>query len=238
MSGSCCKSDLTPCTIQITDGCTPKSPEAERCFVIEGSLTVLVPSSQDGSLDEELKSLLYNDELEYLFNRMHVEDPNVIAIEYVGHDASSLSSFGNVGAVNGAGETNEGSGVFTSVIIGISGSLVAIAAVVAATKKVQKIDDPVIPGEKGLDDQSEAQRTSDLTYSNSLDDHSEVSSLSPTNRYCPERVAVVNDSITKHFILAEEEESNWKRLGIHSAVNESNQLLEVYEEDVIEEQSI
>jgi hypothetical protein len=191
-------------------------------------LTITVPSSQDESLDDELKSYLYAYELENTLKSMNVEDLNVVHLEYVGSDASYLASSNNVNAAS----ASQNSSTFASVAIGIGAALAVVGALIA-TKKVQQIEDPAHPDEK-VDDGSEAQQTTDLTYSNSMDDRSEVSSMSPTNRYCPERVAVVRDSMTKHFVLAEEEEANWQSLGITPA---SGHELEVFEE-AIDEQSV
>lgn len=159
-----------------------------------------------------------------------MDDSNVVSIKYVGSDVSSLSSLGNKDPVANANmpSSPEDSDVFTSILIGVGGSLVVMGALIAGAKKVEKNEDPIHPSGKAIDDGSEAQQTSDLTYSNSLEDES---SISPTNRYCSEQATIAKNSMTKHFILAEEEEANWYRLGI-------NHQLEVYEEDVVEEQSI
>ena len=159
----------------------------------------------------------------------------MIAVRYLGHGASSLSSFNNINEVKKS-PTEEETGLFSAVIITIGGSLVVVGAALVAKKKEQSVDDPIHPDEK--DDGSDAQQTSDLTTSNSLDDRSETSNISPTNRYCPE-AAVSKHTMTKHFILAEEEAENWGRLGITSSANQGNDLLEVYEEDsAIDEQSV
>ena len=222
-----------PVAFQSTDVCEPKASGAKACNVIEGTLSILVPSSQDLSLDNELKEFLYAFGLQDVFVSIMstVEDPNVISVEYVGNDPAYLASSDNAAA--SASNSQEDSSTFSSVAIGIGSSLVIVGALIASMKKVHKSDDPMHADEK-VDDDSDAQQTSDLTYSNSLDDRSEVSSLSPTNRYCPERAAVVRDTMTKHFVLAEEEEANWVRLGINPG---ANCQLEVYEE-AVDEQSI
>ena len=211
----------------LIDGCKSESPSAWACYVIEGTLSLLVPLSQDIALDDALKSQAYQEELEYTFSEMRVDDSNVVSVKYVGSDVSALSSLNKEPANANMPNSSEDSDIFTSILIGVGGALVAMGALFAGTKKVQKNEDPIHPNGKPVDDGSEAQQTSDLTYSNSLDENS----ISPTNRYCSEQVAVVKNSMTKHFILAEEEEANWYRLGI-------NHQLEVYEEDVVEEQSI
>jgi hypothetical protein len=168
---------------------------------------------------------LYTYELENTLRSMNVEDPNVVHLEYIGSDASYLASSANVNAASASQDTS----TFTSIAIGI-GSALAVVGALIATKNVRKTEDPIHPDEK-VDDGSQ---TADLTYSNSLDDRSEVSSISPTHRYCPEKAAVVRNSMTKHFVLAEEEEANWQRLGITPT---REHQLEVFEE-VTDEQSV
>jgi hypothetical protein len=135
---------------------------------------------------------------------------------------------------------SQGSDAFTSIAIGLGGLLVAIGVVTVGLNKVKKnTEDPIHPDEKPLDDDSEGLQTSDLTYTNSLE--SDSSSIAS---YLPDQCAIVKDKITKHFILAEEEEASWRRLGITPSIRTSTSLEEVYEEDsciddsCVEEQSI
>ena len=189
-------------------------------------MSILVPSSQDESLDYKLQLLYYEEELRYLYDDLRVEDPNVISIEYVGPNASSSSSIDKVSEINATpSNLQEESDVVPSIVIGLGGFLLAVGALIASINKFQRnSDDPIHADDKEIDHVSDAQHTSDLTYSNSLEDRSELSSFSLMNRYCLERAAVV---------LAEEEESNWQRLGINS-----ESILEVFEEDIAEEDSI
>ena len=150
------------------------------------------------SYDDELKTNLYEEQLNIVFTEMRVEDPNVIAVKYLGHEASSLSSFDSIYEVKQS-NSEEDTSLFSAVIITIGGSLVVVGAALVAKKKVQPADDPVHPNE----------------------------------------AAVGKHTMTKHFILAEEEAENWGRLGITSSAIQGNDLLEVYEEDTaIDEQSI
>lgn len=207
----------------LTDVCSPKASGAQACYVIEGTLTILVPSSQSSARDDELKEFIYASELRDVFGSMNLtEDPNAISVEYFGRDTSYLTSSNTAAASSGS---QENSGAISSIAIGIGSALVVVGALIASIKKGQVNDDPIHPNEKSVNDE----QTSDLTYSTSLDDRSEVSSISPTNRYFPERAAM-----TKHFVLAEEEEANWARLGI---ISHTKSQLEVYEE-ILEEQSI
>ncbi|KAL3786924.1 hypothetical protein HJC23_013259 [Cyclotella cryptica] len=235
--------DSNPLDMISTDyGCKAKSSDALGCMVIEGTLSLLVPSWQDVNLDADIMSRAYNEELGNVFANLRVDDPNIIAVEYIGQDTTSLSSPENLNAATGSDESNTQSvsALFTSILIGLSGSLVAMAVLFVGLNRVKKTaEDPIHPDEKAVDDDSDAHQTSDITYSNSCDDRSELSSLSPTNRYSPEHVVVVNEPAKKHFILAENEEANWRRLGISGHVQATASLEEVYEEDsVVEEQSI
>jgi hypothetical protein len=226
----------------ILDGCNAKSSDAQGCIVIEGTLSLLVPSRQDVTLDAGIMSRAYNEELGSVFANLRVIDPNILAVEYIGLDTSSLSSLDNLNAATASNESNTQNdpSLFTSILIGLSGSLVVIAALFAGLHRVKKHgEDPIHPDKTAVDDDSDAHQTSDITYSNSCDDRSELSSLSPTNRYSPERVAVVSDPVKKHFILAEKEEANWRRLGISGPSPATASLEEVYEEDsAVEDQSI
>jgi hypothetical protein len=224
-----------------SDGCDVKSSDAQSCSVISGTASLIVPDTQDLTLDAQLELEAYTDVLPDIFANLYFDDPNIVSVEYVGQDASSLLPVQNVNAAMNDNQSNsQGSDAFTSIAIGLGGLLVAIGVVTVGLNKVKKnTEDPIHPDEKPLDDDSEGLQTSDLTYTNSLE--SDSSSIAS---YLPDQCAIVKDKITKHFILAEEEEASWRRLGITPSIRTSTSLEEVYEEDsciddsCVEEQSI
>lgn len=76
--------------------CTPSSPEAQFCHVVEGGMTVyFIENESNDKGDEALKLYAYT-QIEDSFSSLIVDDSNVVDISYLGKDVSDVSSLGSV----------------------------------------------------------------------------------------------------------------------------------------------
>lgn len=182
--------------------CTADSPNAQGCHIIQGTASIIV-NSDDTSEDDYIVEDSYH-QLEYIFTQLSVDDANIIDLDYIGTDASDLSSVEKLGSGDNTAP-GDSSTFFTTIFIATSGSLAAIAALMVGLNRLKQNEELPIHADEKADDHSTALDTADLTYSISCES-SEISSLSPTSRCGPE--------ITKHFVVAEEETDNWRRLGV------------------------
>ena len=81
-----------PCFF-LADACVARSEEAQNCNVIEGMSTLIIEGPDNSEQEDELMTNFYL-QLEEMFDMFSsVEDSNIVSLEYVGSDPSSLMTF-------------------------------------------------------------------------------------------------------------------------------------------------
>ena len=208
--------------------CAAQSKEAQSCNVIEGMSTLIVEGPDNPEQEEELMTNFYL-QLEVMFDMFSaVEDPNIVSLEYVGSDPSSLMTRADLIKEEEVAADDSAS-LFKIIAIGAS-VVTLIMLIVGAWKMRDKDDedDMTLDG-KPIDDKSLAAETAVMTAltgltttSGSADDtSSDISSTTDAKGATDVKDFYKN----KAFVLAEEEEGNWRNLGILP-----NQLDDIREE--------
>ncbi len=184
--------------------------------------TLIVEGPDNPEQEEELMTNFYL-QLEVMFDMFSaVEDPNIVSLEYVGSDPSSLMTLADLIKEEEVAADDSAS-LFKIIAIGAS-AVTLIMLIVGAWKMRDKDDedDMTLDG-KPIDDKSLAAETAAMTAltgltttSGSADDtSSDISSTTDAKEFYK----------NKAFVLAEEEEGNWRNLGILP-----NQLDDIREE--------
>ena len=170
-----------------------------------------------------------------------LQDDNVVDVLYLGKSiAPSTTDETIIGKLTK--DVQDDSGINPSVWIASAGGLVAMAMLITGFKLMNNNKDEV-HGHDELDTKSNGSndgystghKTADLTYTNSCD-HSDISSInSPTRSVNSASPTSTNrgDSpeVAKFFILAEEEEENWRELSILPALAQDDGTLENVSEE-------
>lgn len=200
----------------LADMCVARSEGAQNCNVIEGMLTLLIVEG-DNSFEQEVELMTnFYLHLAFIFDLFSsVEDSNILLLEYVGSDPSSLMARAELIEDEGVASIDSNS-LFKFIAIGAS-IVTLVMLIVGAWKMKDKGDDDSTIDGKPIDDKSLAIETTALTMttSGSVDDSSDISSTPDAKEFYR----------NKAFVLAEEEESNWRNLGILP-----NQLEDIREE--------
>lgn len=203
------------------DVCIAQSKEAQNCNVIEGMSTLIVEGPDNSEQEDELMANFYL-QLEEMFDMFSsVEDPNIVSLEYIGSDPSSLMTRADLQEEVAA--SDDSTSLFKIIAIGAS-AVTLFMLIVGAWKMRGKDDDDVLDG-KPIDDKSLAVETAAMTTLTGLtsasgsaeDTSSDISSTAGTD--------AKEFYKNKAFVLAEEEEGNWRNLGILP-----NQLDDIREE--------
>ena len=216
--------------------CTPQEPDATGCFIVEGKTTLTVEGNSTEQ-DDEIKMGAY-EELGQVFSLLQATlgDPNVVAVRYLGKDPPATDT-PTIDLLNEGEEDDSAS--YAAVVIAASGGLVAMAMIIAGFRRMNKNDDEDtgVPAEKPDDDasndgQSTAYNTADLTYANSCD-RSDGSYLPSPARSMDGALSPYsqNPSPAKFFVVAEEEEQNWRELSILPALAQDDGTLEGVSEE-------
>jgi hypothetical protein len=170
-------------------------------------MITLIVKGDNIEQEDELTTKFYV-QLEDIFNMFSaVQDSNVVRLEYVGPDSSSLIASNEFIDEGEVGDNN--TNFFA--IITIAATVVTLVSLVVGllwkTKQKEDKDDYTRYGKPMVDDKSLAVETAALTMTTSVsaDESSDVSSCFDHD---------VKEFYKKQFVLAEEEESHWKRLGI------------------------
>ena len=190
--------------------------------------TLIIEGPDNSEQEDELMTNFYL-QLEEMFDMFSsVEDSNIISLEYVGSDPSSLMTFAKLTEEEEVA-ANDSTSLFKFIAIGAS-IVTLFMLVVGAWKMRDKDgdDDATLDG-KPIDDKSIAAETAAMTaltglttdYSSSADDTS--SDISSNHSTADANVKEFYKN--KAFVLAEEEEGNWRNLGILP-----NQLADIREE--------
>jgi len=235
--------------------CLAKNPEATSCFIIEGK-TTLILEGESTEFDEEIKLDAYS-KIEDLFAFLPnvLDDSNVVDVNYIGQYPSSTTPITKeapeseptedetvdeptIDKLNNE-DAGDDSGAYTALLIATSGGLVAMAMLVTGfhrmNQKTPEMKRTFQPDEKSNDGsndgQSTAYDTAVLTYDGSCD-RSDASSLSPTHSLdgalSPYRGG---PEAAKFFVVAEEEEENWRELSILPALAQDDGTLEGVSEE-------
>jgi len=195
--------------------CVAQSEEAQSCNVIEGMITLLIVEGDNSfEQEEELMTNFYL-HLAGIFDLFSsVEDSNIVLLEYVGSDPSSLMTRAELIEEEEVA-SNDSNSLFKFIAIGAS--IVTLVMLIAGWKMKDKDDDDSTLDGKPIDDKSLAVETAAMTMttSGSADDSSDISSTHDAKEFYR----------NKAFVLAEEEESSWRHLGILP-----NQLEDIREE--------
>lgn len=180
-------------------------------------------------------------ELEQLFALLPnvLQDDSVVDVQYLGKNAPSTTDGTIIGKLTE--DTQDDSGINPSVWIASAGGLVAMAMLITGFKLMNN-DKGEVHGHDELDTKSNGSndghstghKTADLTYTNSCD-HSDISSInSPTrsvNSITSPTKRGDSPDVAKFFILAEEEEKNWRELSILPALAQDDGTLENVSEE-------
>jgi hypothetical protein len=175
---------------------------------------LIIEGDNDVEQEEDLMANLYL-QLKGTFDFLaSVDDSNVQRLEYVGPDPSSLMTRNELieegEAVAEANEVAASPNVFT--IITIGATVVTLLSLIAfwRLKKNKKDDedDDTLDG-KPIDDKSLAATAAlTMTTYGSADESSDISSS------VEQPPQDIKQFFKKPFVLAEEEETNWRNLGI------------------------
>ena len=203
---------LTHCCFHPLDICLAQS-EGTRCDVVEGHLTLIVEGDNDVGQEEDLMANFYL-QLEDIFEFLaSVEDSNVQRLEYVGPDPSSLMTRNELieeGEAAAANEVAAASPNFFAFIT-IGATVVTLLSLIAFWRlknKKDDEDDDTLNG-KPIDDKSLAATAAlTMTTYGSADESSDISSS------VEQPPQDIKQFFKKPFVLAEEEETNWRNLGI------------------------
>lgn len=76
--------------------CTPSSPEAQFCHVVEGGMTVYFIENESNDKGDEAVKLYAYTQIEDSFSSLIVDDSSVVDISYLGKAESYVSSLGSV----------------------------------------------------------------------------------------------------------------------------------------------
>ena len=124
-----------------------------------------------------------------------------------------------------------------TIFIASAGGLVAMALLITGFRKMNqdKQERHVQLVEKSNDGESTANKTADVTFANSCD-HSDISSIpsparSLTGMSSPSSARDASPEVTRFFVLAEEEEQNWRDLSILPALAQDDGTLEGVSEE-------
>jgi len=203
---------LTHCCFQPLDVCLAKS-EGARCDVVEGRLTLIIEGVKDVEQEDGLKTKFYL-QLDNIFDFLtSVDDSNVRRLEYVGPDPSSLMTRNElIEEGEAAAEANEvaaSPNVFAIITIGATVvTLLSLIAFWRMKNKQDDEDDDTLDG-KPIDDKSLAATAAlTMTTYGSADESSDISSS------VEQPPQDIKQFFKKPFVLAEEEETNWRNLGI------------------------
>lgn len=181
-------------------------------LIVEGPFN----SEQEGDL-----TVNFYLQLEEMFDVFSsVEDSNIVSLEYIGSDPSSLMTRADLQEEVAA--SDDSTSLFKIIAIGAS-VVTLFMLIVGAWKMKGKDDNDVTLDGKPIDDKSLAVETAAMTAltgltsaSGSADDtSSDISSTTDAKEFYK----------NKAFVLAEEEEGNWRNLGILP-----NQLDDIREE--------
>lgn len=187
--------------------------------------TLIVEGPDDPEQEEELRTNFYL-QLEVMFDMFSdVEDPNIVSLEYVGSDPSSLMTRADLIKEEEVAADDSAS-LFKIIAIGASVVTLIMLIVGAWKMRVQDDEDDITLDGKPIDDKSLAGQTAAMTAITGLtaasgcadDTSSDVSSTADVKD-------VKEFYKNKAFVLAEEEEGNWRNLGILP-----NQLDDIREE--------
>ena len=189
-------------------------------------MSTLIAKDVDSVEEEDELKMNFYSQLEEIFDMLSsMDDPNIVLLDYVGSDPSSLSKPADLIEEEKVA-TNDSFSLFKFVAIGASVVTLAML-IVGAWKLKEKNDKDTTPEGKPIDDKSVAVETAAMTAftmntstSGSADETSSdiASDISST-------VDAKEFYKNKAFVLAEDEESNWRNLGILP-----NQLDDIREE--------
>ncbi len=204
---------LTHCCFQPLDVCLAQS-KGTRCDVVEGRLTLIIEGEKDVEQEDDLKTKFYL-QLDNIFDFLaSVDDSNVRRLEYVGPDPSSLMTRNElIEEGEAAAEANEVAAASPNVfaIITIGATVVTLLSLIAFWKlknKKDDEDDDTLDG-KPIDDKSLAATAAlTMTTYGSADESSDISSS------VEQPPQDIKQFFKKPFVLADEEETNWRNLGI------------------------
>ena len=189
--------------------------------------TLIIEGPDNSEQEDELVTNFYL-QLEDLFDMFSsVEDSNIVSLEYVGSDPSSLMTFAELIEEEEVA-ANDSTSLFKFIAIGAS--IVTLFMLVVGAWKMRNKDgddDATLDG-KPIDDKSIAVETAAMTALTGLTtDYSETEN--DTSSDISSAAGDVKDAKefykNKAFVLAEEEEGNWRNLGILP-----NQLADIREE--------
>ena len=173
--------------------------------------TLIVEGPDDPEQEEELMTNFYL-QLEVMFDMFSaVDDPNIVSLEYVGSDPSSLMTRADLIKEEEVAADDSAS-LFKIIAIGASVVTLIMLVVGAWKMRKQHDEDDIDVDGKPIDDKSLAGQTAAMTAITGLtsasgtadDTCSDVSSTTDAKEFYK----------NKAFVLAEEEEGNWKNLGI------------------------
>ena len=189
--------------------------------------TLIIEGSDDSEQEDELTSNFYL-QLEDMFDMFSsVEDPNIVSLEYIGSDPSSLMTRADL-QEEVAGSDDSSSSLFKIIAIGASVVTVFMLIVGAWKMKGKKDDDVSLDG-KPIDDKSLAVETAAMTTLTGFTSASGLAEADDTSSDISSTTDAKTDAKefykNKAFVLAEEEEGNWRNLGILP-----NQLDDIREE--------
>eukprot|EP00984_Skeletonema_dohrnii_P021337 scaffold10642_cov155-Skeletonema_dohrnii-CCMP3373.AAC.4 len=191
--------------------------------------TLIIEGPDNSEQEDELMTNFYL-QLEEMFDMFSsVEDSNIVSLEYVGSDPSSLMTVAELTEEEEVA-ANDSTSLFKFIAIGAS--IVTFFMVIVGAWKMRDNkdgdDDATLDG-KPIDDKSIAVETAAMTaltglttdYSETENDTaSDISSTADAKETCAKEFYK-----NKAFVLAEEEEGNWRNLGILP-----NQLADIREE--------
>lgn len=196
--------------------CSATSIQAQDCHIVEGGMTLTTDDTVN--VDHNI--------IARLFDKLSLDDPNVVEVKYLGSDKTSL--------VPGDGFSNtnesdvESQPLFPIVFIAASFALLIVATMIGFIILKDKEQLPIRDDEKISDNNSSTHETADLTM---------VMTASPvgadtTLPSAPSSSTANPEHFAKSFVFAEEEQENWQKLGIAPSVTSTGACLEGIREEV------
>ena len=187
--------------------------------------TLIVDGPDDPEQEEELMTNFYL-QLEVTFDMFSdVDDPNIVSLEYVGSDPSSLMTRADLIKEEEVAADDSAS-LFKIIAIGASAVTLIMLIVGAWKMRAEGDEDDITLDGKPIDDKSLAVETAAMTAITGLTSASGCADDTSSDISSTTDVKDVKEFYkNKAFVLAEEEEGNWRNLGILP-----NQLADINEE--------
>mmetsp|Transcript_8527 Transcript_8527/g.17964 ORF Transcript_8527/g.17964 Transcript_8527/m.17964 type:complete len:782 (+) Transcript_8527:506-2851(+) len=189
--------------------CTSQKSPSNSCHVIQGKMTLTLRGDDQG---DDLILADVQKEIADSIDSVTVDNPIIVDLSYIGQDPPASEVTTAVSQMRSTDDKSQGSSkdvLFVAVSIS---SMLAMITMIAGFFLINKKDKLSIheeyDEESCKNDESSTNGTAEITLATTPtnDDRSDLSSLSPANTLSP--------NYRKHFVVAEEEASHWRQLGV------------------------